>query len=609
MKSARSIGGEQTTFRWVRSRRDRSASGSPVARSAPCRDQGFTVVELVVASAILLVASTGVLTSLTFAATTTAMGTVRTEALNLASQQLEQARNLPYDDVGIRYANGTYGDPAGSIPATQTSGRFGITTQVSWTRDPSTGESEYKNIGITVSWTSPQQGSVYVASSIFGASALINIGDLSVTVTDRDSNLPISGASVLVTPAGGTTQRVVSTDASGSAFFGALPLGTTGVAVSAVSTLGETYVFEPVATTTIGPALLASDVVYGHLPSSIAVSVVDTGGAAVTGSAVTLTSVSSGQVTTQKLASGSYTFTGLLPGNYTLTATESGYYNSQVCSIAVGPSAPGGRKVSQIVVLRPMPPPCTLKVFAKTASGVAIAGAMVHVTGPAPASTDATGSPQSTSSGSGEADFVQLTAGTYTVTATLANYTTVAWTGPISAGQTVSITLVMSSTGELDVTAKNPGGVALSGVAVTMTGPSNQSGTTSSSGVVKFPGSIVGTYTITGTLTGYTTGTWTGTLAAGQIVPVTLVMTNTGELDVTAKNSSGVALSGVTVTVTGPTNASGTTNSSGAVKFTGLLAGSYTVKGTLWNYTTATWTGTLSAGQVVPVPLIMATSR
>jgi type II secretory pathway component PulJ len=95
-------------------------------------DSGVSLLELVIASAILFIAAIGTVTALAFAASATQQSTTRTRALNLANQRLEQARAIPYDNVGVVYEDGSTGDPQGTIPAVETVGNLVITTAVDY---------------------------------------------------------------------------------------------------------------------------------------------------------------------------------------------------------------------------------------------------------------------------------------------------------------------------------------------------------------------------------------------------------------------------------------------------------------------------------------------
>ena len=73
-------------------------------------DSGFTVVEYLVAAAILFIVSTGVMGALAYASTANASTAMRQLGLEVANQRMEQARNLPYDSLGT-----TNGYPIGTI--------------------------------------------------------------------------------------------------------------------------------------------------------------------------------------------------------------------------------------------------------------------------------------------------------------------------------------------------------------------------------------------------------------------------------------------------------------------------------------------------------------
>ncbi len=371
------------------------------------RDEGFTVMELVWSAAIMLIVVMGVYGVLTFAATATQASAIRVTALNVANQRLEQARNLAYDNVGVVYTNGTQGNPAGTILTPEViDGRFTVTTLVSWARDPSTHRALYKNVHVTVAWTEGRGGSVDVSTSIFGKSTVVNAGDLSVVVRDRDTGQALPASSVTVTPQSGTA-RVVSTDATGEAFFGYLPSGTYSVAV-----VKDDYIFDPsvLSSVSIQADLLTSIVAYAQHPSTVRVIVDDGASHPINGSTVTLTSTSGAVLTATTDASGVATFSNLLVGTYQVAAR----YTGSTTARGVVNVAAGGQTYSLALSLSPR---IGLTVRVIDTSGVVVQGATVSVTGPSPSTANIAGSPQLTAS-NGEISFGVLADGTYTISAT-----------------------------------------------------------------------------------------------------------------------------------------------------------------------------------------------
>lgn len=371
------------------------------------RDDGFTIMELVWSSMIMLIVVMGVYGVLTFAATATQASATRVTALNVANQRLEQARNLSYDNVGMTYADGTQGNPAGTILTPEVvDTRFTVATLVSWARDPVTHRALYKTIHVTVAWTEGRGGSVDVSTSIFGKSYIVNAGDLSVVVRDRDTDAILPAAQVTVTPQSGAA-RIVSSDATGEAFFGYLPSDT-----YAVTIVKGDYIFDPavLGAVSVQSDLLTSVVAYAQHPSTVRVTVDDGASNPVSGSAVTLTAPSGALLTAYTNSSGVATFGNLLVGTYQVAAR----YTGRTTARGVVNVAAGGQTYDLPLSLAAR---SGLTVRVIDSSGVAVAGATVNVSGPSPSTAAVAGSPQLTAS-NGEISFGTLADGTYTLTAT-----------------------------------------------------------------------------------------------------------------------------------------------------------------------------------------------
>lgn len=69
--------------------------------------------------------------------------------------------------------------------------------------------------------------------------------------------------------------------------------------------------------------------------------------------------------------------------------------------------------------------------------------------------------------------------------------------------QTTSVELTLEEKGKMTVAVKDPGGSALSGVSVTLSGTQSQSGETGSNGKVVFDGIQIGDYTVEANKDGY----------------------------------------------------------------------------------------------------------
>lgn len=406
-------------------------------RSGSCReDRGFTVVELLVSIMIMTVVAMGTLTALTFAASSTRASSIRDGALDLANKQLEYARNVPYLSLGTVGPGGQYGDPPGVIltPDTTTTPQatYNLATEVTWIRDTNTGRAQFKRVRVTVSWfvNVPGTGtgttsSVSVSTDVFGNQAgLVNTGDLEITTLKKDDNSPLQFTQVTITPSSGSA-RTVWTDAQGKAFFGFVPAGAVGIAIS-----NGSYLFDPTQYTgsSINVDLLNKITVYGQVPSAADVTVVgNPSGTPIAGATVRLTDTQSHWVQNTTDASGLAHFDNLLIGTYTMNVSASGRTSvtNQTLSVTAG-----GQTVAKTVQ---MTDPATLLVRVQDQNAARLAGATVTVTGPSPSTSNITGSPGTTAA-NGEISFANVLNGQYSVLVHLTAY----------ADQTIPITVVGS---------------------------------------------------------------------------------------------------------------------------------------------------------------------
>jgi len=285
-------------------------------------DAGFTLIEILIATVIMLIVSMGVITALSFSGWATTFTGQRTKALNLANQYIEKARNLDYDKIGTYSDGGVYGEPPGDIHTPDVVGDFTVTTRIYWQRDVSR-RSQYKNIEVTVTWTRPITGSVKLTTSIFGKTHLTNVGDLELTLLDHDTNQPIVGVPVTVVPQGSAQPRTVVTDASGVAFFGMVPTGQATVTMSTTTS----WVFDktttadfPVINVSTGD-VLSSYTIKGQKPSALQIRVIGTHGDGLSGVTVSMPVMGTTQSGPTD-PNGYITFTMLPQATYTVTAAR-----------------------------------------------------------------------------------------------------------------------------------------------------------------------------------------------------------------------------------------------------------------------------------------------
>lgn len=194
-------------------------------------ERGFSTFEFVAASLILFVVLMGVLGAVEYAGAATRMAAVRQGAVDVATTQIEAARNLPWDKLGLYYANGWVGDPGGDVPATTTittsRGKYTIANSITWARDSSGASirASYKRVRVNVSWTAPTAGSVAIETNIFGKSITGNTGIVQVHARDVDNpSTVLSGINIVMTPSSGTN-RVATTASDGVALWNDVPTG------------------------------------------------------------------------------------------------------------------------------------------------------------------------------------------------------------------------------------------------------------------------------------------------------------------------------------------------------------------------------------------------
>ncbi len=340
-------------------------------------DGGFTVAEIVVAISILFVVCTAVMGALAFATDSEAMTVRRQTALDMANAQIERAKSMNYEDVGV-----VGGNPPGQIPAEQTNGAFTIATDVQRMWETVAGTqtaSTYKNISVSVSWDEPIPGHVTVQSAIFGRDSYANVSDLSVHVVNGDDpDASMQGAMVGVDPSIGAPQ-IQYADPSSNARFGRLPSGLTAVNVDF-----PPYIFdiEPYQTLNLVPATLTEITITGWRASDVTIHVTDSAGQNVSGAEVLF---NEDQPATTD-SSGNAVFDGLLPNglagtpdNYSYSVKVPGYDTilGQVPAFAHG----GSHITVEVVVPAISIGRLTMRVYS-TQTGLPLQGATVTCSKP-----------------------------------------------------------------------------------------------------------------------------------------------------------------------------------------------------------------------------------
>lgn len=354
---------------------------------------GFSVIEVLVAILILAVVAAGVVQGLAFTSAAIGSARVQTVATHLATSELERAQATDYVALGT-----VGGNPAGAIVPDRTETVDGVAyrvqTAVAVLDRPTLGQARtganYKQITVRVT---PQTagGKTFSESSILAPpveGARAGQAYVAVRVRDAYSDSAVSGATVTMTR-GGTTSTGAS-DANGQVVFPGLEPGAVTLAVSKA---GYTVASPE---TALQRTLRAGEpwqpTVTVFKPATVVANVVDaTTGLAPTRPVTVSLTTPNGGTASQTGTAASYAFTQVDVGGsaqaiwpsvapITLAAASDCYDSVQVS----GPLPADGYPsvTSQAYELRlTSQPQGVLAVTLRRGDGTAISGATVQITG------------------------------------------------------------------------------------------------------------------------------------------------------------------------------------------------------------------------------------
>jgi prepilin-type N-terminal cleavage/methylation domain-containing protein len=369
-------------------------------------DDGFTVVEVLLATMVFAILATAFASTLSATLRSFGYSKARTVAEQVASSQLEDARRLAYDDLGT-----VGGNPTGVLQPSSTVTNGGqvlaVIVDVSYVDDPvpngvETG-ANYKSVRVTVSVsgsTSPlAQMTTLVAPPTAPAQ---DKGLMRVQVVDYALNQPVSNA-VVSLGSGPDAPLTDTTDALGNVSFASLePTPTSGstskydltVSVPGYQTVPEDLPPTPAARTSLAAGQVFTTVLRVFRPVTLTVDLVDSAGAPFTG--VATVAVSSSRGADSVTVTGGHASLTQLAGaplvpnvSYTVGATAAGGLYSSGTTLVV-PSAYPTDLTSGVTLV--MVPYTTgqLTVKLKDSTGASVVGATVVVSG-GPAAINVTG--------------------------------------------------------------------------------------------------------------------------------------------------------------------------------------------------------------------------
>jgi prepilin-type N-terminal cleavage/methylation domain-containing protein len=401
-------------------------------RGADRTDRGMTLLEVMMASSVLLICLTALATVLGGSITSSQVSKIRDEATNLANERIEIARSLAYDSLGLHYTNGLYGDPAGDIITPEVVGKFTVTTECTWIRTAA-GRAAYKKLTVHVAWPAPLPGEVAVTTMVYGKSNIVTSGDLVVKLRYREDATPVSGASVAIVAADNSARSVVS-DTAGEAFFGQLALGAATVNVTPPSNC-------IVDTSTITSITVAADsvttaIVYLQHPAGATIHVSDTtSGTPLAGATVTVRRADGVVMPVMVTASDGDADFSLLYGTYSATIQKAGYPDATV-PFTVSIANPNQVVPVSVSMLRGV----GIRVRVFDVNGSALANGIVSIRKVGVDTVVQSGNAGS----SGDISFTGLPADNYSATVDLTGYTSQVKTTTLHDGDSDTLSFYMT---------------------------------------------------------------------------------------------------------------------------------------------------------------------
>ena len=312
---------------------------------------------------------------------------------------------------------------------------------------------------------------------------------------------------------------------------------------------------------------------------------------------VTVTLMSNPAINTLTDAAGSFNLANIPAGSQQISLSLSGYATSTVTTnITAGAVIDIG-----MVALSVNPTTGIIQgVITDSSNGNPLSGVDITITGVSVWTI--------TTSSDGAYRITDITPRTVTLTASKRGYTTVSGAGSVTAGGTLVFSPSLSTvpptatTGDLKgVVIDSTTGLLIAGATISAQGPKSYAVTTSSFGAFSISAIEPGSYTVAVTALGYTGLIYTVTIIAGVATDMGTIRLSlapsAGTVQGIVKDAStGLALSGVTITVTGDTTWTAATGPDGSYQITGIMPGAVSISASKTGYYTVSGTGTVAAG-------------
>jgi Tfp pilus assembly protein PilV len=421
------------------------------------REDGFSLVEMVVASAVLLFSVAVILNSFVTGNIIAKRSGNLSIGANLAQRKLERLKNKSYaevtdeaeTDVGSDYPGLTWSVSVDYVQR-NADGSYSVVES----------DLGLKQVVVNVSWPAEGSHETQVTGIVANPNMYGNQGSVSGTVFEADGSTPVAGATVA------TSDGLYSdiTDWSGSYSISYL-IPDTYTLYATKS--GYNTSFPQTAIITAGATTTDIDFSITNNPGSISGTIFHEATTATVEGASLVTSP--GGYAAASGAGGSFTVSGVLPGDYTVTATASGYQFGRQYGITVSEGANTADVDFQLVAGGGVTGTITGTVYAS--DGSKIGGATVL--------TDLGGYTTTTNNflvdgAYGTYALYDVIPGTYQVKSSAAGYTDSQASGRVvSAGNTIVVDLTLKGqVGSVRGRVTNNAGNAVSGVRLTLSGTS-----------------------------------------------------------------------------------------------------------------------------------------
>lgn len=230
------------------------------------KQKGYSLIEVLLGFSILLIVSVSVFALVKLSFKLIGRSAAKITAVNLANQQMERLRNMPYNKLGT-----TEGWPHGNIPSQQTKSlnkiNFTIKTAIQYIDDPLDNlapqdlyNADYKKARVAITWDKyPGPEPVILVSTFvpIGIESPEGGGTLSLSVIDASTN-PIGEVNVHIKNTSLAPNIFINTqtDSQGKLFVPALPQDTGNNYAISVTKSGYTSDYTSAVTTELPQPLL-----------------------------------------------------------------------------------------------------------------------------------------------------------------------------------------------------------------------------------------------------------------------------------------------------------------------------------------------------------------